>query len=134
MLHVRRLVILVPLALLTASCQARQSQSAPLPLPQEPGIEWDTGREAEPVRSDLPALITTGSIDPRTPASFARRLATGLSRAHVVIAPGYGHERPPDCIFAISRAFLDAPDRALDTTCVASIPPLRFFTGGRPGQ
>jgi pimeloyl-ACP methyl ester carboxylesterase len=91
-----------------------------------------TGREAGPVRSDLPALITTGGIDPRTPASFAHRLAKGLSRSHVVIVPGYGHERPPDCIFAISRAFLDAPERAPDTSCVASIAPLRFFTGSAP--
>jgi pimeloyl-ACP methyl ester carboxylesterase len=94
-----------------------------------------TGRKAEPVRSDLPALITTGEWDPRTPPSHARFLASGLSRSHVVIIPTQGHDAPqPDCVYEISRAFFDAPERAPDMTCVASIPLLRFVTGGAGGQ
>jgi pimeloyl-ACP methyl ester carboxylesterase len=94
-----------------------------------------TGREAEPVRSDLPALITVGEWDPRTPPSHARFLASGLSRSHVVIIPTQGHDAPqPDCVYEISRAFFDAPERAPDMTCVASIPLLRFVTDGAGGQ
>jgi pimeloyl-ACP methyl ester carboxylesterase len=94
-----------------------------------------TGREAEPVRSDLPALITTGEWDPRTPPSYARFLASGLSRSHVVIIPTQGHDGPqPDCVYDISRAFFDAPERAPDMTCVPSIPLLRFITDGAGGQ
>jgi pimeloyl-ACP methyl ester carboxylesterase len=89
-----------------------------------------TGREAEPVRSDLPALITVGEWDPRTPPSYARFLASGLSRSHVVIIPTQGHESLPDCVYEISRAYFDAPDRAPDMTCVPSIPLLRVVTDG----
>lgn len=91
-----------------------------------------TGDEAQPVQSVVPALITTGEWDPRTPPSYARHLARTLARSHVVIIPWQGHERLPDCILAISHAFFDAPDRAPDTTCVRSIPPVRFVTGGTP--
>jgi pimeloyl-ACP methyl ester carboxylesterase len=94
-----------------------------------------TGREVEPIRSDLPALITTGEWDPNTPPSHAHFLASGLSRSHVVIIPTQGHDAPqPDCVYEISRAFFDAPQRAPDMTCVPSIPLLRFVTDGAGGQ
>jgi pimeloyl-ACP methyl ester carboxylesterase len=92
------------------------------------GESW-RGDPAEPVRSDVPALIETGEFDPRTPPSHARFLAGGMPRAHVVIIPWYGHERPPDCSFRITRAFFDAPDDAPDLTCMDSIPPIEFVTG-----
>jgi pimeloyl-ACP methyl ester carboxylesterase len=93
-----------------------------------------TGRRAEPVHSPVPGLIETGEFDPRTPPSFARFLAAGMPRAHVLILPWYGHERPPDCSFRISRHFFDAPDDAPDTTCVDSIPPIEFVTGVAPSR
>jgi pimeloyl-ACP methyl ester carboxylesterase len=96
--------------------------------------ETYTGRCAEPVRSDVPGLIETGEFDPRTPPSFARFLAAGLPRAHLLILPWYGHERPPDCSLRISRDFFDAPDDAPDTTCVDSIPPIEFVTGVAPSR
>lgn len=89
---------------------------------------WD-GRRSEPVRSAVPALIETGEFDPRTPPSFARFLAAGLPRAHVVILPWYGHERPPACSFRISRAFFDSPGDVPDMSCVDSIPRIEFVTG-----
>jgi predicted ester cyclase len=30
--------------------------------------------------------------------------------ANVIILPGHGHERPPDCSFRISRQFFEAPN------------------------
>lgn len=92
------------------------------------GESW-RGDPAEPVRSDVPALIETGEFDPRTPPSHARFLAAGMPHAHVVIIPWYGHERPPDCSFRITRAFFDAPDDVPDVTCMDSIPPVQFVTG-----
>jgi hypothetical protein len=47
-----------------------------------------------------------------------------------VIIPTQGHESLPDCVYEISRAYFDAPDRAPDMTCVPSIPLLRFVTDG----
>ncbi|HSJ16346.1 MAG TPA: alpha/beta fold hydrolase [Longimicrobiales bacterium] len=97
------------------------------------GEAWD-GRPAEPVRSGVPALIETGELDPRTPPSNARFLAAGLPRAHVVILPWYGHERPPDCALRIARAFLDAPGDPPDVACLDSIPPIEFVTGVKPSR
>lgn len=89
-------------------------------------------REAEPLRSDLPALIMTGEFDPRTPPAYARLLAAGLPRAQLVILPWDGHlDRPPDCSFRISRDFFDAPDRVADTSCLDAITPIEFVTGVR---
>ena len=44
------------------------------------GEQWDH-EGAEPVRSDVPALVETGELDPRTPPSSARVLAAGLCLA-----------------------------------------------------
>jgi pimeloyl-ACP methyl ester carboxylesterase len=92
------------------------------------GDEWDHGG-AEPLRSEVPALIDTGELDPRTPPSDARALAAGLPRAHLVIVPWYGHEEPAPCALRIARDFIDAPERAPDTACLDSIPPIDFVTG-----
>jgi pimeloyl-ACP methyl ester carboxylesterase len=97
------------------------------------GESW-RGDPAEPVRSDVPALIETGEFDPRTPPSHARFLAAGMPRAHVVIMPWYGHERPPDCSFRITRAFFDAPDDVPDLACMDSIPAIEFVTGVVPSR
>lgn len=93
-----------------------------------------TGREAEPVRSDIPALITNGEIDARTPPSYGRFLATGLPRAYLTLVRVHGHERPPLCSFRISRDLFDAPHRKPDMACLDSIPPLKFVVGERPGS
>ncbi len=92
------------------------------------GEEWDHPG-AEPLRSDVPALVETGELDPRTPPAYAHSLAAGLTRAHLVIVPWYGHEAPSDCAMQITRDFIDAPERAPDTTCLASVPPIDFVTG-----
>jgi pimeloyl-ACP methyl ester carboxylesterase len=92
------------------------------------GEAWDH-EGAEPVRSDVPALVETGEFDPRTPPSSANVLAAGLSRAHLVIVPWYGHEEPSACAMGISRDFIDAPEQVPDTACLDSIPPIQFVTG-----
>lgn len=95
------------------------------------GDAW-SGREAEPVRSDVPGLITNGEIDARTPPSYGRFLAAGLPRAYLTIVRVHGHERPPLCSFRISRDLFDAPDRKPDMACLDSIPPIKFVVGGGP--
>jgi pimeloyl-ACP methyl ester carboxylesterase len=97
------------------------------------GDEW-VERAAEPVRSEVPALIVTGELDPRTPPSYARALAAGLSRAQLVIEPWYGHERPSDCTFRIARDFFDRPEVPPTVACLDSIPPIRFAAGVVPSR
>jgi len=233
MLHARRLVILVPPALLTESCQATQSQSAPLPLPQEPGIEWvalqpdlpqslrdsvrfgylevpedhdapggpritarrkTTARRTrrsvrffvsvrraecrtayprleadndsvlaairrEPVRVEVPATVVAedeilmneeflrtalsqflvnrdrAARLPSIIHSLAQNGFGELSRVLSQVVGGRGEGGRPEghmwtaaCAPHMATVFFEAPERAPDTTCVASIPPLEFVT------
>ncbi len=48
-------------------------------------------RPTTPLRSDVPALLLAGSIDPVTPPAFARTAARGLPNAQVVEVPGQAH-------------------------------------------
>jgi pimeloyl-ACP methyl ester carboxylesterase len=97
------------------------------------GDEWEEHTD-EPLRSDVPALVVTGELDPRTPPSLARALAAGLPRAHLVIEPWHGHERPSDCTLRIARDFFDRPDVVPADTCLDSIPPIRFASGVVPSR
>jgi len=56
---------------------------------------WPTGEvppdAAAPVRSDVPALLLSGAIDPVTPPSFGAEVAATLPNARHVVATGQGH-------------------------------------------
>jgi pimeloyl-ACP methyl ester carboxylesterase len=85
--------------------------------------------ERAPVTSDIPALIVTGEFDRRAPPEFGRRIAATLFRAHVVELPATLHvSRPAECELAIIVAFLRDPERKPNTSCVASMPRIRFVT------
>jgi pimeloyl-ACP methyl ester carboxylesterase len=82
-----------------------------------------------PVRSDIPTLILTGYFDDRTPADQARRIAATLSRVSLVELPNEGHDaRPGACHLAIVTQFFEDPTRWPDTSCVATLAPIRFVT------
>jgi pimeloyl-ACP methyl ester carboxylesterase len=82
-----------------------------------------------PVRSDIPTLIVTGRFDDRTPTTYARRIASTLSRAYLVEMPNEGHDwRPTACHAAIMAQFLGDPTRSPDTTCARTLPPIPFAT------
>ena len=44
-----------------------------------------------PVRSDVPALILSGGLDPVTPPANGEAIAKTLANHKHVVAPGYGH-------------------------------------------
>jgi pimeloyl-ACP methyl ester carboxylesterase len=82
-----------------------------------------------PVRSDIPTLIQSGHFDDRTPVEQARRIAATLSRVYLVELPNEGHDaRPGPCHAAIVAQFFDDPTRPPDTSCIATIAPVRFET------
>ncbi|HET9441175.1 MAG TPA: alpha/beta fold hydrolase [Longimicrobiales bacterium] len=85
-------------------------------------------REAQPVRSDVPALIAAGEFDPLTPPSYAHDVAEGLAHAQVLVIPEWGHGQPPECIFRISSEFFDGPGNELDTSCLSTIPGVAYIT------
>ena len=78
-----------------------------------------------PVRSDIPTLILTGYFDDRTPTEHARRIAATLSRAYLVEFPDEGQTLARGVPRGHCRQFLKDPTRKPDTSCVATIPPIR---------
>jgi pimeloyl-ACP methyl ester carboxylesterase len=79
----------------------------------------------EPVRSDVPTLLLSGSFDPITPPAHAERVAAPLARAWTVtFARGtHGQAFLLPCANRTIAAFLDAPDRRPPATCADEAAP-----------
>jgi pimeloyl-ACP methyl ester carboxylesterase len=95
------------------------------------GAAYD-GSPSEPLRSDIPGLITVGEFD-RLVSWAARSLAAGLPRAHWLILPWESHMWTAACAPHMATLFFEAPERAPDTSCMDSIPPIEFVIPG-PGE
>jgi len=76
---------------------------------------------ATPVRSDIPALILSGGLDPVTPPANGALVANTLAKSRHVIARGYGHiVSLHACGPQLIAAFIDDPTFAgLPQDCVA---------------
>lgn len=75
----------------------------------------------EPVISDVPSLIITGTFDPITPPSYGEVLAGDLSNSTLVNIPIAGHDpvtTSGECPISIVVAFESDPAVELDTSCV----------------
>ena len=91
----------------------------------------------EPVVSDKPVLLLSGTADPVTPPANASRAAATLSNSLEIVAEGYGHGvLAVSCVPSLLADFVDAADTgAVDPDCVASKTPDPFFmrfTGPEP--
>jgi pimeloyl-ACP methyl ester carboxylesterase len=85
---------------------------------------------ATDLRSDIPALLTVGKLDPLTPPSFTQFLAAGMQRAQIIELPSWGHEQPPACALRISNDFFNATQRQIETSpCLDSVAPVDYVTG-----
>lgn len=95
---------------------------------------WGAGQadpvESEPVVSDVPALILTGSFDPTTPPAYGRIAAETLSSSYFFEYPPLAHAVTffGDCPRNMMAAFVDDPTTEPDSACIASMPPMRFTT------
>jgi pimeloyl-ACP methyl ester carboxylesterase len=79
-----------------------------------------------PVRSRIPTLVFADEYDPVTPPSDGHRAAATLFRSRVLDLPGLGHAAVfsgSRCPPSIVAAFFVAGDPAVDTSCVAAMPP-----------
>jgi pimeloyl-ACP methyl ester carboxylesterase len=77
----------------------------------------------DPVRSDVPALILSGGLDPATPPRHAQQVAQTLSRARHFVAPRVGHGVSlRGCAPRLVEAFVKAPAAPLDGKCLERIP------------
>ena len=78
----------------------------------------------EPVRSDVPALIFSGGIDPATPPRHGDQVASTLANARHFVAPQVGHGVSlHGCAPRLIESFIRAGNaRQLDGRCLERIP------------
>jgi pimeloyl-ACP methyl ester carboxylesterase len=87
----------------------------------------------EPVRSDVPALIISGNLDPVTPPQRGEEVARYLSNSRHVIIPEAGHGpfglTNVSCLDELIIQFMNnAEARNLDVSCVGQIARPPFAT------
>jgi pimeloyl-ACP methyl ester carboxylesterase len=79
-----------------------------------PEAQLDPGFH-RPVRSDVPALLITGELDPTTPPVYAERVARTLTNATVVTLPNRSHNDLDPCLLGMVEAFVIGAGRG--NTC-----------------
>ena len=81
----------------------------------------------DPVSSEVPVLLWSGSRDPVTPPSGADAVAAHLPNSLHIVVPGAGHGVGGPCVGRIQRAFIEAGSvEGLDTSCLEERPPTEF--------
>ncbi|HVQ16010.1 MAG TPA: alpha/beta fold hydrolase, partial [Vicinamibacterales bacterium] len=98
----------------------RDEAQAELQICRDWKIELLPRQALEPVATAIPTLLLSGDFDPITPPHYAASPLPHLSRATHVIFPrgAHGQVAVSACGNAISRAFLDNPSAAPDSSCV----------------
>ncbi len=88
-----------------------------------------------PLKSDVPALLMSGGLDPVTPPAYAAAAAAGFSDHLNVVFRGHGHiQLGSFCAQSLLRAFLEAGTaQGLDAACVDKVEPMPFFLGFNGG-
>ena len=83
-----------------------------------------------PLRSDVPALLLSGSDDPVTPPAFAHLAARGFSHGLSIVLGGFGHgQLTAPCMDHVLAQFLArASVVGLDVSCTRRARPMPFFT------
>ncbi len=83
-----------------------------------------------PLRSDVPALLLSGSDDPATPPAYAHEAARAFAQHLDVVLEGFGHgQLNAPCVDRVMAQFVARGSVAgLDVSCVRLARPLAFFT------
>jgi pimeloyl-ACP methyl ester carboxylesterase len=73
--------------------------------------------------SDLPVLSMNGELDTQTAAVWGALSVQNYSNAQMVIVPesGHGTIQFSQCARDITAAFIEAPERDLDTSCIEDL-------------
>ncbi|MGF6228476.1 pimeloyl-ACP methyl ester carboxylesterase [Inquilinus ginsengisoli] len=93
------------------------------PVPRSPA------RDADPVTSDVPALLISGAFDPTTPPSWAEAAVKRLAHSYSYVFPAHGHGvlyYGDTCAGSVAGRFLDNPAARPDDDCLADLRPLVF--------
>lgn len=82
----------------------------------------------EPVASNIPTLLISGTFDTLTSLAGAKAAAARLSRATIVSIPGVGHTVSAwsPCAQKVIVSFYADPNVKPDTSCVAALKPASF--------
>lgn len=96
--------------------------------------KWPKGKVpadfGEPVVSDVPVLMWSGTLDPANPPYWAEDAVAHLSRGRHIVVPA-AHGVSGDCFDAIGRRFLQrASVEGLPVACTRHIEMPPFQTGG----
>ena len=84
----------------------------------------------EPLASDVPVLLLSGSDDPVTPPGNAVAAMQGLRHARHLVIAGEGHgQLGVTCMDRVMAAFVrDLDPAGLDASCLQKARPAPFFT------
>lgn len=102
---------------------------------------WPAGVAPEaftaPLRSDVPALLLSGEIDPVTPPEYGERVLAGLPNGRHIVLSGQAHNViGTGCMPKLVGQFIETTDPdALDlecTTTIGYVPPFTTFNGWEP--
>lgn len=90
-----------------------------------------------PLRSNVPALLLSGEIDPVTPPSYGEQVLKGLPNGRHLVLRGQGHNvGGVGCMPKLVGQFIESADaRKLDAKCLDTIgyvPPFTGFNGWEP--
>jgi TAP-like protein len=87
----------------------------------------------EPVRTSVPTLIVTGTLEPITPTTWGQRLLKYMPNARLIDVTGMSHGMAEmdnfiPCLIGLGFSFWNAGTTVgLDTSCVATMKPPAFF-------
>ena len=83
-----------------------------------------------PLRSEVPALLLSGSDDPATPPAYAHEAAGAFTQHLEVVLEGFGHgQLTAPCVARVMAQFgARASVDGLDVSCARLARPLPFFT------
>ncbi len=89
-----------------------------------------------PIRSEVPALVLSGGLDPVTPPHRGEAAAAEFTRARHVVVPWAAHNTTPvGCVPDLIDVFIRAGHGdALDASCAERASPLPFFLGPAPAS
>lgn len=84
-----------------------------------------------PIKSDVPALVLSGDLDPVTPPSMGEHLVQGFPNGRHIVVPGTGHNTGHvACMPGLMRDFVETLDAgALDTSCLDHLKRLPLAVG-----
>lgn len=97
--------------------------------------EWPRGELPagfhEPVRSDVPALVLAGGLDPTIPRAWVDSVTSWLPNSRAAVFPNRGHSLGPasagPCLRGLITGFLANPEPGeLDASCARDSEPIEF--------